>query len=92
MSTPGNLANGKTASLTAVCGGPGRLRVKLGERLARHHPGRDLGHRHAGGLGDERHGAAGAGVDLQDVDLAVLDGELHVHQPDHLQRLGQQLA
>ena len=34
----------------------------------------------ADGLGDEGHGAAGARVDLQHEDDAVLDGELHVHQ------------
>ena len=33
------------------------------------------------GLGDERHGARGARVDLEDVDVAVLDGVLDVHQP-----------
>src|SRR5205814_8880658 len=36
------------------------------ELLAGHDPRRDLGDRHAGRLGDERYGARGAGVDLED--------------------------
>ena len=79
-------ANGNTASLTptwlrCVC-----WRLKLGEGLARHDPGGDLGDRQADHLGDERHGARGARIDLQHVDVAVLDGVLHVHQPADLQR------
>ena len=60
--------------------------------LAGHDLGGDLRHRHAGRLGHERHGAAGARIHFQhvDVQLAVflLDGELHVHQPDHFQVQG----
>ena len=37
----------------------------------------------ADGLGDERHRAAGARVDLDQVDEALLDRELDVHQPAH---------
>src|SRR6218665_1815879 len=63
-----------------------------GQRLAGHAARGHLGQRDARGLGDEGHGARGAGVDLQHVDhvLAVhfLDGELHVHQSDHVQALG----
>ena len=58
-----------------------RLELEVRQRLAGHDACRDLGDRHADGLGDEGHGAAGARVDFQHVDLAVLDGELHVHQP-----------
>ena len=47
------------------------------------------GNRLADDLGDERHGARGARVDLENVDYAVLDGELHVHQADDLERQGQ---
>ena len=57
-----------------------------------HHPGADLGDRHAGRLGDERHGAGGARIHLQHVDRVVLDGVLHVHQPDDVQRLGHRLG
>ena len=91
-STPGKRANGNTASLTAMCL---PLRLLDGERLQRlagHQAGGDLGDRQAGRLGDERHGAAGARIDLEHVDLAVLDRELHVHQADDLQRLGQRLG
>ena len=95
MSTPGKRANGKTASLTAMW--PGSLRVGLGaimgegvvERLAGHDAGGDLGDRPADGLGDERHGARGARVDLQHEDGAVLDGVLHVHQAADIERAGQ---
>ena len=64
-------------------------RQQIRQLLAGHDPRRDLGDRHAGRLGDERHGARGARVDLEDVDLAVLDRELHVHQPDDVERAGQ---
>jgi hypothetical protein len=35
---------------------------------------------------DEWHGAGGARVDLEDVDVAILDGELHVHEADDVER------
>src|SRR5947199_2585344 len=36
-------------------------------------------------LGDERHGAAGARIDLDQIDFAILDRELDVHQAAHRQ-------
>ena len=68
----------------AAIGGEG-----LVQRLAGHDAGGDLGDRLADGLGDKRHGARGARVDFEDVDRAVLDGELDVHQAADIQRLGQ---
>ncbi len=56
--------------------------AQLGQLPPRHHLRGELGQRHADGLADERDGARRARVDLEDVDLAALDGELHVHQPD----------
>ncbi|EOC11413.1 hypothetical protein NM81858_2268 [Neisseria meningitidis 81858] len=47
----------------------------------------DFGERHAGGFGDEGHGAAGARVHFQYEHHAVLYGKLHVHQTDHAQRV-----
>jgi len=44
-----------------------------------------LRHRHADHLGDERHRARRPRIDFEHVDLAVLDGVLHVHQPDHVE-------
>ncbi len=86
-STPGKRAKGKTASLTATCGRARfGLEPEVGELLARHHPRGDLGDRHAGRLGDEGHGARGARIDLEHIDVAVLDRELHVHQPDDAER------
>ncbi len=56
-----------------------------GEGLSGHQTGGDGGDGTIGGLGDEGHGAGGAGVHFQDVDRAVLDGELDVHQADDVE-------
>ena len=58
------------------------------ELFAGHDAGRDLGDRRADGLGDEGHGTRGARIDLQHIDGAVLDGELHIHQTADIERLG----
>ena len=90
MSTPGNFANGNTASFTETYRGTGSAVIPwLLERPAHHHPRRRLRQVQPGRLRDERHRARRPRVDLQDVDLAVLHGELDVHQPADLQRLGQ---
>ena len=60
--------------------------AQRGQRLARHHPGGDLGDRPADRLGDKRHRAAGARIDLDQIDLALLDRELDVHQSLDLER------
>ena len=67
--------------------------AEAGQRLAGHDLGGDGGDGRADGLGDERHGAAGAGIDLQHEDARgvaerLLDGELHIHQPTDVQRPG----
>ena len=54
--------------------------------IARHDTRRALGQRHAGGLGDERHGTAGTRVGLDHVDGLALDGILHVYQAADSQR------
>ena len=59
-----------------------RFQLEAGEGLARHHPGGDLGDRLADHLGDEGHGARGARIDLEHIDVVVLDGELHIHEAD----------
>ena len=33
-------------------------------------------------FGDERHRAAGAGIDFENVNILVFDRELHIHQAD----------
>ena len=66
-----------------------RRKTKARERFAGHDPCRDLGDRHAGHLGDERHRARGARIDFEHVDVAVLDGVLHVHQAADLERQSQ---
>ena len=63
-----------------------RLQVEARERFARHDPRRDLGDGKPDHLGDERHRARGARVHLQHVDVAVLDGVLHVHQAADVER------
>ena len=65
------------------------LQLEARQALARHHTRRDLGDRLADRLGDEGHGARGARVDLEDVDVALLHGILHVHQPDDVERAGE---
>ena len=70
----------------------------LGQQLAQlaagHEPRGDLGQRNAGGLGDIRHGARGARIDFDDVDVVValgvaLNGELQIDQADDFEREGQ---
>src|SRR5436305_1072019 len=56
------------------------------QRLARHDPSGDLGDRPPDRLGDERHRATGARVDLDQIYFAILDRELDVHQPPDLER------
>ena len=63
-----------------------RLQREGGELLAGHDPRRDLGDGHADHLGDEGHGARRPRVDLENVDVAALDGVLHVHQTDDVER------
>ena len=54
--------------------------------IARHDTCGTLGERHAGGLGDKRHSAAGTRVGLDHVDGLALDGVLHVDQAAYAQR------
>ena len=62
----------------------------VGQALADHAARRHLGQLDAGGLADKRHGARGTRIDLEHIDhvlaINMLDGELHVHQTDHLER------
>ena len=51
-----------------------------------HDTRRALGQRHAGGLGDKRHGTARARVGLDHVDSLALDGVLYVDETAHAQR------
>jgi hypothetical protein len=65
------------------------LEAEGGELLPSHDLRGDPGDGEADHLGDEGHRARGARVDLENVDVVVLDGELDVHQPDHVQRAGE---
>ncbi len=58
------------------------------EGFAHHDFGGNFGPRDAGGFGDERDGARGARVDFKDVDLAIFDRELDVHQADDFEFFG----
>jgi hypothetical protein len=51
------------------------LAIEGGELFTGHDAGGDLGDRRADGLGDEGHGARGARIDFEHVDVAVLDGD-----------------
>ena len=66
----------------------GRAHREVRQGFPRHQPGSDGGDGAVGGLGDERHGAGGAGVHFQHIDVVALDGELDVHQADHMQGKG----
>ena len=59
-------------------------------KIAQGFPGHDSGSNGrnwaAHSFGHERYGAAGAWVDFDQVDIAILDGELHIHQSDNVQR------
>ena len=61
----------------------------LGERLPDRAERRDTGPRDPRRLAHEWHGARSARVCFQDVDASLADGELHVHEPDDAQVLGQ---
>ena len=69
-----------------VCAALDLLGQQFLELAADHEARGDLGQRHAGGLGDVGDGARGAWVDLDDEDLAALDGELNVDQADDVER------
>ena len=56
--------------------------VEVGELLAEHQPAGHLGQRHADRLGDERDGPRRARVGLDHVQLAGVDGVLHVAEAD----------
>ena len=60
--------------------------TQASDRIARHDTRRALGQRHAGGLGDKRHGTARARVGLDHVNGLALDGVLHVDQTADAQR------
>ena len=60
--------------------------IERGERFAGHHPACDLGDRLADHLGDERHRARGARIDLEHVNHAILQRVLDVHQPADVER------
>ena len=63
----------------------GLFEIESRERLAAHDLGRDRSDRQADDLGDERHCARGARVHFENVDVSVLDCELHIHQSDDAQ-------
>ena len=65
---------------------PLRLEPETRKRFARHDPRRDLSRRNPDHLGDERHCARSARIDLEHIDVAILDGVLRVHQAADLER------
>ncbi len=88
VSTPGNRENGRTASLTATCG----LVSFFSENCANLSPAMTRAAIPATGnpiaLATKWHGARRPRIDLQNENVSVLDGELHIHQPAHLKRPG----
>ncbi len=65
--------------------GLGEVR-EVRQRLARHDARGDGGDGLQSCFGDKRHGPRRARVHLDQVNLAVFDCELDVHQADHIQR------
>ena len=87
---PGEFDEGEDRLLDEIVLGLDLPRQALvGQGHAGHAARRDLGQGHADGLGDEGHGARGPGIDLQDVDLLILDGELGIHQADDLEGMAE---
>ena len=64
------------------------LQLEIGELFARHDARGNLRDRRADHLRHERHRTRGARIDFQHVDIAVLDGKLHVHQADDVEAEG----
>ena len=88
-STPGNRSKGKTGSLTATSDGtpswtPSSARLAPAQTLAA-----SSAHGSPGGAGEERHRPRRPGVDLDEVDHALLDGELDIHQTTHTEGEGE---
>ena len=89
VSTPGNLRNGNTASFTEKYGGNDFLCRSLAlQRNTGHRARGNLRQRHTDRLGHKRHGARRTRIHFEHVDCVALHRELHVHQADHVQRLG----
>src|SRR5689334_19090658 len=65
---------------------PDRFKTERLELFTGHDPGCDLGDRQADDLRHEGDGARRTRIDLEHVDLAVLDGILHVHQAADVER------
>jgi len=63
-----------------------RFELEVCEFLAGHHACGDLGDRQADHLGDKWHRARGARVHFKNVNVAILDGVLHVHEADDVER------
>ena len=59
----------------------------LFEGFAEHAAARVACERYADGLGDKRHRAGSARVHFDHVEFAILHGELHVHEADHVEFL-----
>ena len=67
------------------------MKPELLEGLPQHHLCGQFRQGNADRLADEGDRPRGAGVDLQDVELAVLDRVLDVHEPDDAELRGDQL-
>ena len=59
--------------------------VEIAQGFTGHNSGSNSCNRAAHGFGHEGYGAAGARIDLDQVNLAIFDRELHIHQSDNIQ-------
>ena len=88
-STPRSLAVEKAGALTATKAGGGEVAAvpaQFGERRAERDADRQLDHRDAGDLGQERHRPRRARVDLDQVDAVLADDELGVDETPGAER------
>ncbi len=84
-STSGNMLKGSTTSFTPTCGMVWRWSFRSLQLRAQHELRGDAGHRDIADLGHQRHGARGARVGFEHIDLVLADGVLDVHHAADLQ-------
>ena len=66
--------------------------IEIGQLFPGHHACGKFCQRHPGCFSDKRHRAAAPWIDLKQIDILILDGELHIHQPDDIERPRQRLG
>ena len=68
------------------------FRQELAQLAPGHQARGNFRQRHSGGFGDIGHGSRGARIHFQHVHGVTLDGELNIHQADHVESAGQAMS